>query len=150
MGWNFNCFTGEGDYLDTGSTTTAFGGAGYIWTLNQDHNFYTSPQQVGRLHHSTLTAGQGVLAAGEWIVDDGRLVLISAQTGHYRVPLRSLVPAIEHIATRLGVSPDTYRVKIFAKKTYGLEETHMIARQFYNGYKQSAAWMEHHYQSYGR
>jgi hypothetical protein len=148
LGWNFDVLTGEGDLLDTGQTTTVFG-SGYIWTLNEDNHFYTAPQQVGRMHHSSLTAGQGILAAGEWVVSQGMLKLITAQTGHYKVPMASLVTAIQRIYTRLGVSADTYRVKLFTTGN-PIRSVDMLANEFLFNYRRNPQGMEQTYRVFSR
>lgn len=148
LGWNFNVLTGEGDLLDTGQTATAFG-TGYIWTLNEDNHFYTTPQEYGRLHHSSLTAGQGVLAAGEWVVSQGVLRLITAQTGHYKVPMPSLVRAIQRINTRLGVSPDTYHVRLFTTGN-PVRPVEIRANEFLFNYRRNPRGMEQTYRVFSR
>lgn len=149
LGYNFNILKGTGELLHTGNSQTAFGTSGFIWTLNQDYNFYTIEQKVGQHHHSTLTAGQGVLAAGEWIVDQGELKLISAQTGHYKVPMKSLVTAINHINNRLCISPNKYNVKLFKKKE-GLAKTEMLAGDFLRRYQWNPNLMEDQYQVFSK
>ena len=48
--------------------------------------FYSHCGRVHRFHHSSH-AGGDVLGAGEWIVEKGRLLRISANSGHYRPPV---------------------------------------------------------------
>jgi hypothetical protein len=149
LGWNYNPLTGQGDLLDTGAGSTAWGTTGFIYVLAEDKYFYTTPQEIGRLHHSSLSAGRGVLAAGEWSVQQGELKVITAQTGHYRLPMKSLLTAIDHITLRLNVMADTYNVKLF-QKSNGLQPTLVKARDFYHAYKRNAAQMEAIYQVFGR
>lgn len=39
------------------------------------------------LHHSSFLMGKPVLCAGEWIVENGGIVTLSPQSGHYRPPV---------------------------------------------------------------
>lgn len=151
LGWKYNPFTGDGELLHTGQGRTAFGTAGYIWTLNTDKAFYTTPQQVGRLHHTTLTAGAPVLAAGEWEVNMGELVMISGQTGHYRTPMKALYMATSHIHLNFGIRSETYNVKLFEKLDNGkLREVIMRAKDFCLTYLNNQHFMERKYQVFSR
>ena len=49
--------------------------------------FYSHVCKIQKFHHSSFTAGSGVLGAGEWIVKKGKLLKISANSGHYRPPM---------------------------------------------------------------
>ena len=49
----------------------------------QNHIFSHS-HEAGIFHHSTFLSGFPVLAAGEWIVDDGVVKVITAKSGHYQ------------------------------------------------------------------
>ncbi|CRZ17160.1 phage tail family protein [Mycolicibacterium neworleansense] len=60
-----------------------------IFTMDPQGNIYASlEQEVGRIHHSTLSSGRPVAGAGELAVIDGRLKEVTGNSGHYR-PLRS-------------------------------------------------------------
>jgi hypothetical protein len=56
--------------------------------------FYSHVGQPHRFHHSTFTGGGKVIAAGEWIVLNGALRKINANSGHYRPPLHALQRAV--------------------------------------------------------
>jgi hypothetical protein len=45
--------------------------------------FYSNVCRPGTFHHSSFTSGGGLLGAGEWIVEAGKLLKISANSGHY-------------------------------------------------------------------
>jgi hypothetical protein len=62
-----------------------------------------------RLHHSSLLAGAPVACAGELLVFDGRLLLISNQSGHYRPPPRALAQALDALL-RAGADLSATRV----------------------------------------
>ena len=66
-----------------------------IFVVSLDGKLYASTRhEVGTFHHSTFVNGEPVLLAGELTVHDGKLVLISHKSGHYR--------------------PGPYRLKLFA------------------------------------
>jgi hypothetical protein len=52
--------------------------------------FYSHIGKLRRFHHSSFTAGDPVIGAGEWIVENGRLLKINANSGHYQ-------PTIDHL-----------------------------------------------------
>lgn len=56
--------------------------------------FYSSVCRPGAFHHSSLSAGNQVLGAGEWIVRDGKLLKISANSGHFQPTLAALHQSI--------------------------------------------------------
>ena len=61
--------------------------------------FYTHVCKAGRFHHSSLVAGDDVIGAGEWIVRDGKLCKVSANSGHYRPTMSCFYRAVLHMAT---------------------------------------------------
>ena len=78
--------------FDTSEAKTHWSGYGRaIFVMDRDGNLYASLEQdVGRVHHSSLLAGDSVAGAGEIEVRDGTLTLMSRKSGHYR-------PTIENI-----------------------------------------------------
>lgn len=77
----------DGKPFDTSSSVSAWspdeGRA--IFVMDRDGNLYASKvQRVGRIHHSSLLAGDSVVGAGELRVEDGTLNLISRKSGHYQ------------------------------------------------------------------
>jgi hypothetical protein len=77
---------------------------GMIWVcapdpVSHDARFYTSVCLNRRVHHSSLVEpGGGVIGAGEWIVEDGHLVAISAASGHFKPTIDMLYRAVLHLA----------------------------------------------------
>jgi hypothetical protein len=56
-----------------------------IFVMDGNGNLYASmDQEVGRIHHTSLLAGQPVVGAGELEVRDGRVVAMTDASGHYR------------------------------------------------------------------
>jgi hypothetical protein len=75
----------DGTRLDTQATETFWSGEGRaIFVMDQHGNIYAHEQVRGQFHHSSFLGGQPVAAAGELRVVDGRLELVSDQSGHYR------------------------------------------------------------------
>jgi hypothetical protein len=71
--------------------------------MNQDGTFYASNNhEVGRFHHSSLVAGQPVAAAGEIVVHEGTLMLLSNKSGHYR-PNRKFTEQALHALKTAGI-----------------------------------------------
>jgi len=59
-----------------------------IWVMSCPENgqptFYSHVGKIGRFHHSSFLAGGAVMAAGEWTVENGKLMHINACSGHYK------------------------------------------------------------------
>jgi hypothetical protein len=51
--------------------------------VSKNHIFSYS-HQAGEFHHSTFLSGSPVMAAGEWVVDNGKVKVITAKSGHYQ------------------------------------------------------------------
>jgi hypothetical protein len=85
--------------------------AGYaIFVMDAAGELYASFEaERDRLHHSSLLAGAPVACAGELLVFDGRLLLISNQSGHYRPPPRALAQALDALR-RAGADLSATRV----------------------------------------
>ncbi|OBG55594.1 hypothetical protein A5669_18015 [Mycolicibacterium fortuitum] len=55
-----------------------------LFIMDQHGNFYVSLRRVvSRIHHSTLSGGGPVAAAGELRVREGRLLTLTDHSGHY-------------------------------------------------------------------
>lgn len=74
-----------------------------IWVCAPASNgavFYSNIGKRNRFHHSSFT-GDDVIGAGEWIVENGELALISGNSGHYRPPVGALHRSILYLAPAL-------------------------------------------------
>jgi hypothetical protein len=81
-----------------------------IYVMDQEGRFYIHfKPEKGRIHHSSLLAGQPVACAGEILVFDGVLRAINNQSGHYQPPPAALRQALHALGT-LGV--DLKRVSV--------------------------------------
>lgn len=93
--------------------------------------FYSHMGKSDRFHHSSFTAGGDVIGAGEWIIQKGHLLKVSANSGHYRPPLDYFHRAVllmsaawQRDTTVLlwNIKKDTYEdvpVLVFAKNPSG-------------------------------
>jgi hypothetical protein len=45
---------------------------------------YSAPSDAGTLHHSSFMSGEPVIVAGDWVIENGRLVYMNTASGHYR------------------------------------------------------------------
>lgn len=93
----------DGTVLDTSDASTFWSGDGRaIFVMDGHGNLYVSPyQEPGRFHHSSILAGGPVAGAGEVKVIDGRLELISDQSGHY-LPGRSYTQRVLELLQQQG------------------------------------------------
>lgn len=77
--------TADGDLFDTRAHRTHFSGDGWaIFVMSHEDRIYSMSHTLARFHHSSFLAGAPAQAAGEWKVEDGRLVAITRKSGHYK------------------------------------------------------------------
>jgi len=67
-------------------------GTALIWVCLPDPRsdepcFFTHVCKIEKFHHSSFGGGSAVIGAGEWVVSGGKLLYISANSGHYRPDL---------------------------------------------------------------
>ena len=81
-------YDANGRLFDTRTAQTAHSGNGRaIFVMDEQGRIYASTyQEVGQFHHSSLLAGRPVTAAGELVVENGVLKVVSNRSGHYRPP----------------------------------------------------------------
>lgn len=84
-----------------------------IWVCSPDGYFYTFSHTVSEFHHSTFLSGGRVLAAGEWVVSDGRLLLITHKTGHYAATPLNLYRALQLLKTQIDLSKTVVQITDF-------------------------------------
>ncbi len=103
------------------ATPTGKADAHAIWVLSKEKKLYTHASKLYRFHHSSFTAGDYIICAGEWSVYKGRLEWISAASGHYRPNVAQLQQAVTILANTFGVGANTYSVvcRDLAKKDVG-------------------------------
>ena len=83
-----------GEKLDTcGMRTEERGGGWAIFVAQRGTigggakgiRMYSNSHTPGRFHHSSFLAGDPVMAAGEWLVKNGKILAIDDKTGHYKI-----------------------------------------------------------------
>lgn len=79
-------YDAAGKLLDTreGYSSVLKKGVG-IFVMDEFGRLYVAPTQVvGKFHHSSFVAGGKVATAGEIVVDRGRILVVTTESGHYR------------------------------------------------------------------
>jgi hypothetical protein len=112
--------------FDTSSMLSKASGPGFaIFVMDGAGNIYAGQHKVGLFHHSSFTAGRDVAAAGELKVQGGKLVEITAKSGHY-------MPTPEHTRQMLrelagaGVPLAGVRCKLWVKPPTGQPHTVLV------------------------
>lgn len=103
------------DIFSTANNTTVFSGQGAaIWVCSPGGIFYSGDHTKSQFHHSSFLAGGRVLAAGEWIVSAGRLLLISHKTGHYAATPQNLLKALRLLSSRVNLTRTVVAISNFS------------------------------------
>jgi len=75
----------NGDAYDTSRETTVASGKGWaIFVVDERDNFYAGTHLLGVFHHSSFLGGAPTRAAGELVVEQGKLMAITSKSGHYK------------------------------------------------------------------
>jgi len=116
-------------FFDTESFDTSASKAAYrvegivrnnkaIWVQGPSGRFYSSNlSKAGKFHHSSFLGGGNVKAAGDWEVQGGKLLTISAISGHYRPPVETLLAAIKDLKQTSASILNGTKVEIFEKSS---------------------------------
>lgn len=70
-------------------------GPKWIFVIDVHGNLYVNRKKKGGFHHSSFVAGQPVMAAGRISVDEGLVVCIGPNSGHYRTTWEQLLFAVD-------------------------------------------------------
>lgn len=96
---------------DTTPETTAFSGKGWaIYVMDQAGTLYAGSHIVGYFHHSTFLAGAPTRAAGELIVTNGKVQVLTGKSGHYKPSEEEVLSAV-NVLLGAGVMPANAIVK---------------------------------------
>ncbi len=109
--------TFELEPLDTSQSKAAFGDRDgmAIWVQGPSGRFYSSTESAkGKFHHSSFLAGHDVKAAGDWKVVNGKLMAISAASGHYQPPLESLQGVLDDLRRTSASLLAGVKVEVYA------------------------------------
>jgi hypothetical protein len=63
------------------------------------------------LHHSSFLEGKPVLCAGEWIVNDGKIICVSPMTGHYKIKLPHFMHFLHYLEDKFKADLSHITVK---------------------------------------
>ena len=97
-----------------------------IWVCSPNGIFYSNSHRVSKFHHSSFLAGGRVLAAGEWVVSQGLILLITHKTGHYMASAQNLLNAVRLLDARTDL-----RDTVVAQTDYATGTTRYVkARDF--------------------
>lgn len=101
-------FDAHGRHFDTAGASTLLSGAGRaIFVMGPEGDLYASNyQRQGLFHHSTFFAGAPIAAAGELVVDNGRIILATDLSRHYAPPpehLDQCLRVLEHRGVRVDL-----------------------------------------------
>lgn len=78
-----------------------------IFVMDEHGNVFASNyQEIGRFHHSSLSAGRPVAAAGELGVKDGVVHFVSNASGHYRPGKEATTAFMHHLFNERGAKFD--------------------------------------------
>jgi hypothetical protein len=63
----------------------------YIYVCSaKTQKIYSMKGSEGEIHHSSFLQGEPVIAAGDWLVENGKVTYVNAASGHYRPGLENL------------------------------------------------------------
>ena len=85
-----------------------------IWVCSPNKAFYTAGHIVSQFHHSSFLAGERVLGAGEWVVSQGLLMLVSNKTGHYQAGMPHLLQCLVALAPKADLSRTVVAAQTFS------------------------------------
>ncbi|GEM31565.1 hypothetical protein NN3_25720 [Nocardia neocaledoniensis NBRC 108232] len=104
-------WTAGGVRFDTRSGTTARGEGRAVFVMDEQGNLYASTyHERGMFHHSSFLSGGNVAAAGELIVIDGVLQLLTDSSGHYRPARGHTMQAINQLRSMgIPITPGQVR-----------------------------------------
>ncbi|CAG8470028.1 7381_t:CDS:2, partial [Acaulospora colombiana] len=83
----------------------------WIYVTDCEERFYVGRKQKGHFHHSSFLAGGAICAAGGIKVDQGKLLEINPNSGHYKPAQRHFKALIERLRNG-DVDLDSNEVKV--------------------------------------
>jgi hypothetical protein len=102
----------DGVLFDTSAATSLHpGGSGRaIFVMDNQGNLYASiDHSRGAFHHSSFLAGGPVAGAGEIVVENGKVILITDRSGHYQPPPQYLQQVLDQLRSQ-GVDVSSIQV----------------------------------------
>jgi hypothetical protein len=90
--------SGHGSYSEIPNT--------FIYVCSaRDRQIYSAASVPGEIHHSSFLSGEPIIAGGDWMVKDGKVIYINAASGHYRPTAGGMALFARLLQGRVG--PDT-------------------------------------------
>lgn len=97
-----------------GKQTLFYGDGWEIFVYSPDGSLYMNSHWRSEFHHTSFTGGAAVLAAGETVVENGIVRMLTAKTGHYRTSpelMLKMVRMLREIPAEALIRPDLTDVK---------------------------------------
>lgn len=69
----------------------------YITVLGPDHKFYAAKKQPGKFQHATFFAGQAIVSAGMFVIQNGVVKNFVSHSGHYKPEKEEMFKALFHM-----------------------------------------------------
>lgn len=102
--------------FDTQEMQTVHSGRGFaIWVMDEIGRVYVGNHIKGMLHHSSFLAGADVMCGGEMMARMGKIIYLSAKTGHYQAGTEHMVWALTALECRVD-NFDQIKVLAFRNK----------------------------------
>lgn len=79
-----------------------------VFILDEKENLYIYEHDIGRLHHSSATAGRPVICAGKLTVVKGKITAINDHSGHYQPQPRHLLNALKILNEKNVFDPGAF------------------------------------------
>jgi hypothetical protein len=99
-------FTAKDGYLTLSQKESLF-------VIGPDERWYVAKQEKRRFHHCSFFAGGAVKSAGQLIVEKGKIIAISNESGHYEPSKEMLDRALTSLQQQ-GV--DTQHIQVIVRK----------------------------------
>lgn len=97
----------DGRPVDTSNMRTFFSGSGRaIYVMDLHGDIFLSQQQLHKVHHSSILAGEPVGCAGEIQVNNGTVTFVSNKSGHYWPTGAQFDAFLQELENRGVVLPD--------------------------------------------
>jgi hypothetical protein len=104
--------------------------AGLPFAMDLDERLYAHSGNILDWNHSSFTAGKPVIAAGCIWVDNGKLLMISNESGHYK-PNKYELAACVKVLVNQGIDPNSFKVLVFGDKTYDTATQFLASVQYF-------------------
>lgn len=82
----------------------------FIYVVDSNQTLYVGRKKKGRFHHSSFLGGRPALAAGGLVINDGKLLLVNGNSGHYKPSAKMLKKAFKHYELSYGLNPADYTI----------------------------------------